>query len=89
MPKTREWFRITMKRFRERSTTTPVGNSYYTTVGATCADYHSDVGSGRSEDGAALGVVGAIACLGIELTTDFHYKGNLQQCSRRIAQLLG
>ncbi|MBH8564424.1 hypothetical protein I8748_19935 [Nostoc sp. CENA67] len=33
MPKTREWFLITMKRFRERSTTTPVGGSYYTTVG--------------------------------------------------------
>jgi hypothetical protein len=33
MPKTREWFHITMRRFRERSTTTPVGNSYYTTVG--------------------------------------------------------
>lgn len=33
MPKTREWFNITMRRFRERSTTTPVGKSYYTTVG--------------------------------------------------------
>ncbi|MDF5707950.1 MAG: hypothetical protein PUP90_09800 [Nostoc sp. S4] len=33
MPKTREWFHITMKRFRERATTTPVGSSYYTTVG--------------------------------------------------------
>jgi hypothetical protein len=33
MPKTREWFHITMRRFRERSTTTPVGNSYYTTMG--------------------------------------------------------
>ncbi|MEH2464687.1 hypothetical protein [Nostoc sp.] len=33
MPKTREWFLITMRRFRERSTTTPVGSSYYTTVG--------------------------------------------------------
>lgn len=33
MPKTRDWFRITMNRFRERSTTTPVGNSRYTTVG--------------------------------------------------------
>lgn len=33
MPKTRDWFRITMNRFRERSTTTPVGNSHYTTVG--------------------------------------------------------
>jgi hypothetical protein len=33
MPKTREWFHITMRRFRERSTTTPVGNSHYTTVG--------------------------------------------------------
>ncbi|MBD2505150.1 hypothetical protein H6G83_31870 [Anabaena azotica FACHB-119] len=33
MPKTREWFKITMRRFRERSTTTPVGTSYYTTVG--------------------------------------------------------
>ena len=33
MPKTREWFKITMRRFRERSTTTSVGNSHYTTVG--------------------------------------------------------
>jgi len=33
MPKTREWFAITMKRFPERSTTTTVGNDYYTTVG--------------------------------------------------------
>jgi hypothetical protein len=33
MPKTREWFLITMRRFQERSTITPVGNSYYTTVG--------------------------------------------------------
>ncbi|WP_292877660.1 hypothetical protein [Nostoc sp. NMS1] len=33
MPKTREWFLITMRRFRERTTTTPVGSSYYTTVG--------------------------------------------------------
>ncbi|BAY42142.1 hypothetical protein NIES2111_65380 (plasmid) [Nostoc sp. NIES-2111] len=33
MPKTREWFLITIRRFRERSTTTPVGNGYYTTVG--------------------------------------------------------
>jgi hypothetical protein len=33
MPKTREWFKITMGRFRERSTTTSVGNSHYTTVG--------------------------------------------------------
>jgi hypothetical protein len=33
MPKTRDWFDITMNRFRERSTTTPVGNSHYTTVG--------------------------------------------------------
>ncbi|MDM9381769.1 hypothetical protein QUB80_13760 [Chlorogloeopsis sp. ULAP01] len=33
MPKTREWFLITMRRFRERSTTTPVGNNHYTTVG--------------------------------------------------------
>ncbi|MEO0840861.1 MAG: hypothetical protein AAF063_18390 [Cyanobacteria bacterium J06643_5] len=33
MPKTREWFLVTMRRFRERSTTTTVGNSYYTTVG--------------------------------------------------------
>ncbi|MEH2070188.1 MAG: hypothetical protein V7K47_18860 [Nostoc sp.] len=33
-PKTREWFQIAMKRFRERATTTtPVGSSYYTTVG--------------------------------------------------------
>lgn len=33
MPKTRDWFGITMNRFRERSTTTPVENSHYTTVG--------------------------------------------------------
>ncbi|WP_341524533.1 hypothetical protein WKK05_18000 [Nostoc sp. UHCC 0302] len=33
MPKTRDWFLITMKRFRERSTTTSVGDSHYTTVG--------------------------------------------------------
>ncbi|MEH2248444.1 hypothetical protein [Nostoc sp.] len=33
MPKTQEWFHITMQRFRERSTTTPVRSSYYTTVG--------------------------------------------------------
>ncbi|MDM9383479.1 hypothetical protein QUB80_22585 [Chlorogloeopsis sp. ULAP01] len=33
MPKTREWFLITMRRFRERATTTPVGSSHYTTVG--------------------------------------------------------
>jgi hypothetical protein len=33
MPKTRKWFSITMRRFRERSTTTPVGNGHYTTVG--------------------------------------------------------
>ncbi|BAY84299.1 hypothetical protein NIES267_37950 [Calothrix parasitica NIES-267] len=33
MSKTRKWFLITMKRFRERSTITTVGSSYYTTVG--------------------------------------------------------
>jgi hypothetical protein len=33
MPKTREWFYITMRRFRQRSTTTPVGSSFYPTVG--------------------------------------------------------
>ncbi|MHC0068050.1 hypothetical protein ACWATR_35050 [Nostoc sp. UIC 10890] len=33
MSKTREWFLITMRRFRERATITPVGSSYYTTVG--------------------------------------------------------
>ncbi len=33
MPKTREWFLITMRRFQERSTKTPVGSNYYTTVG--------------------------------------------------------
>lgn len=33
MPRTRDWFNITMRRFRERSTTTPVENNHYTTVG--------------------------------------------------------
>ena len=33
MPATRDWFLENINRFRERSTTTNVGNSYYTTVG--------------------------------------------------------
>ena len=33
MPATRHWFLENINRFRERSTTTNVGNSYYTTVG--------------------------------------------------------
>lgn len=33
MPKTREWFLITMQRFKERATKTLVGDSHYTTVG--------------------------------------------------------
>ena len=33
MPATRAWFVANINRFRERSTTTSVGGSYYTTVG--------------------------------------------------------
>lgn len=33
MPATRDWFLTNINRFQERSTRTPVGNSYYTTVG--------------------------------------------------------
>lgn len=33
MPKTRDWFGITINRFQERETTTPVGATRYTTVG--------------------------------------------------------
>lgn len=33
MAETRKWFMENINRFRERSTTTKVGNSYYTTVG--------------------------------------------------------
>lgn len=33
IPTTRNWFIDNINRFRERSTTTNVGNSYYTTVG--------------------------------------------------------
>ncbi len=33
MPMTRNWFAANINRFRERSTTTPVGGGYYTTVG--------------------------------------------------------
>ena len=33
MPATRDWFVACLNRFRERSTTTPVRGSYYTTVG--------------------------------------------------------
>ena len=33
MPMTRDWFAANINRFRERSTTTPVGDGHYTTVG--------------------------------------------------------
>jgi hypothetical protein len=33
MPTTRDWFLANIQRFKERATTTPVGSSYYTTVG--------------------------------------------------------
>lgn len=33
MPATRDWFVVCSSRFRESSTKTPVGDSYYTTVG--------------------------------------------------------
>ncbi|NEP02414.1 MAG: hypothetical protein F6K58_27950 [Symploca sp. SIO2E9] len=34
MPRTRDWFKASINRFRERSTTTPIrGGGYYTTVG--------------------------------------------------------
>ncbi|MFQ5639028.1 MAG: hypothetical protein ACE5IR_13675 [bacterium] len=33
MPETRKWFLSTWQRFKERSTTTPVYNDFYTTVG--------------------------------------------------------
>ncbi|MDM8564778.1 hypothetical protein QUF74_03915 [Candidatus Halobeggiatoa sp. HSG11] len=33
MPETRHWFLANIQRFKERSTTTPVGNGFYTTVG--------------------------------------------------------
>ncbi|WP_375515699.1 hypothetical protein [uncultured Nostoc sp.] len=61
MPKTREWFLITMRRFKERSTTTPVGNSFYTTVGRLVPITYGHVGSGRGKDGAVVGGEGAIA----------------------------
>ncbi|BAY29766.1 hypothetical protein NIES2107_16100 [Nostoc carneum NIES-2107] len=61
MPKTREWFHITMRRFRERSTTTPVGSKLLHNCGAISDNYYGDVGSPRGEDGAAVGGDGAIA----------------------------
>ena len=33
MPETRHWFLKHQQQFRERSTRTPVGRSFYTTVG--------------------------------------------------------
>lgn len=33
VPATRPWFQARIDQFRQRSTTTPVGNRYYTTVG--------------------------------------------------------
>jgi len=33
MPLTRDWFTFNLHRFEERSTTTPIGSDYYTTVG--------------------------------------------------------
>ncbi|MGI2747623.1 hypothetical protein ACRS52_02450 [Bacillus cytotoxicus] len=33
MPKTREWFINNMDNFKERETSTPIGNDYYITVG--------------------------------------------------------
>jgi hypothetical protein len=33
MPRTREWFLHNLARFKERQTTTPVGNEHYTTAG--------------------------------------------------------
>lgn len=33
MPQTRDWFRANLQGFRERATRTPVGQTYYTTVG--------------------------------------------------------